>query len=137
MKAAVAEALKELAEGMPNAIVSHLEDDDGGAYVVVEPVDIGPSFEPRHTWAGFHVTYAYPEADVYPHFISGNVKYIGAADTPNKHADGDLPVPLSRGKMPGFERPAVQISRRTKSPDGETYSALYKLRRVIDLLKRR
>jgi hypothetical protein len=137
MKAAVATALKELAEGFPEATVTHQEDDDGGAYVIVDPVDIGPRYEPRSTWIGFHISFAYPEADVYPHFIDGAIQYIGASETPNQSPEGNLPVALSRGRMPGFDRPAIQISRRTKSPDAQTYSALYKLHRVIDLLKRK
>ena len=137
MKEAVAAALKELAEGLPAATVVHTEDDDGGAYVIVDPVDIGPRYERRSTWIGFHISYAYPEADVYPHFIDGAIKYIGDSETPNRSPEGDLPTALTRGQMPGFDRPAIQISRRTKTPDPETHSALYKLHRVIDMLKRK
>jgi hypothetical protein len=137
MKAAVATALKELTEGMPEATVTHKEDPEGGVYVIIDSVDIGPRYEPRTSWMGFHISYAYPEADVYPHFIDGAITYIGSSETPNESPQGNLPVALTRRQMPGFDRPAIQISRRTKNPDPETYSALYKLHRVIDLLKRK
>lgn len=137
MKAAVVKALEELKAGFPEATVTHQEDDDGGAFVIVDPIDIGPRYEPRTTWVGFHITFAYPEADVYPHFIDGAIQYIGNSPTPNEHPAGNLPIALSRGQMPGFDRLAIQISRRTKTTDPAKFSALYKVHRVIDLLKRK
>jgi hypothetical protein len=137
-KSSVAEALEEIKSAFPDAEVSSLEDSDGGAYVVVDPVSIGSAFSPTSTWVGFHMTFAYPEADVYPHFIGADVKYVGDGPTPNRHVDGDLPTPLSRdAKMLGFDKPAIQISRRTKTVDSETRTALHKLQRVLEFLRTR
>jgi hypothetical protein len=134
MKQAVVDAVKELVEGLPDSTVTAVEDSDGGAFVLVEPIDVGSRFAPSETWVGFHITFSYPEADVYPHFIDAGVKYVGEGPTPNQHPDGDLPTALSRGQaLPHFDRAAIQISRRSKNPG----TALYKLRRVIDFLKTR
>jgi hypothetical protein len=138
MKSSIAAAIDEVKEAFPDAEVSAIEDGDGGAFVMVEPVSIGSTFSPTSTWIGFHVTFAYPEADVYPHLISADVKYVGDGPAPNEHPDGNLPTPLSRGAtMSGFDKPAVQISRRTKSVDPETSTALHKLRRVLEFLRTR
>jgi hypothetical protein len=138
MRKPVAEAIAEVEAGFPEATVTFIEDGEGGAHVVVDPVDIGASFTPSTTWIGFHITFTYPEADVYPHFIDGAIKYVGNGETPSQHADGNLPVGLSRGhSVAGAEgtepRLAIQVSRRSKNP----CTAVYKLRRVLDLLKSR
>jgi hypothetical protein len=138
MKQPVAEAIAEIEAAFPKATVTLIEDGEGGAHVVVDPVDIGASFTPSTTWIGFHITFTHPEADVYPHFIDGAIKYVGDGETPNEHVDGNLPVGLSRGhSVAGAEgsepRPAIQVSRRSKN----SCTAAYKLHRVLDLLKSR
>lgn len=137
MKPAVAAAIEEIREGLPNAEIEVHEDPDGGACVMVRRVAIGP-FEPSDTWIGFHITWAYPDADVYPHFLDPAVAYIGTGETPNKHAEGDLPAAMSRGgRMPGFELDAIQISRRSARRNPTTDSALQKLLRVLEFLRSR
>ena len=133
MKPAVEQALNELAEGLPDAAVAHLQDGDGGAFIIVDPVDLGPRYEPRATWIGFHLTHIHPEADIYPHHIDAAVRYVGPRET---KGDG-LPGSMGRSQMPGFDRESIQISLRTRSLDPATYTALYKLHRVIDRLKRK
>ncbi len=138
MKSAVAAAIEEIKVAFPEAEVNSIGDDDGGAFVVVEPISIGSTFSPTTTWIGFHITFGYPEADVYPHFMGPDVKYVGDGPTPNEYPDGNLPTPLSRGgTMPGFDKPAIQISRRTKIVDAESSTALHKLRRVLEFLRTR
>ena len=136
MKAGVETALQELAEGLPDNTVEPRDDGSGGAFVLVHGLEIGASFAPISSWVGFHLTFTCPEADVYPHFIDSEVQYVGDGPAPNQHPDGDLPMAMSRGAtMPGFERAAIQISRRTKSPQAD--SALGKLLRILDFLRSR
>ena len=138
MKAEVGEALAELVSGFPGHSVRHREDAEGGAYVVVEGLFIGENFSPSVTWVGFHITWAYPDADVYPLFIEAAVQYSGQRQRPNKHPEGDLPSAVSRGgHMPGFDLPAVQVSRRSNRRDAETDSALQKVLRVLAFLRSR
>src|SRR5919201_1082878 len=99
----VEQSLQELREGMPGHDVRVLEDGSGGAYVIVDEIEIGEHFAPPRSWIGFHVTFA-EDADVYPHFIDPTVRYVGTpASAPNQHPDGNLPTAMTRGQqMPGF-----------------------------------
>lgn len=136
MTDAVAQAIAQLGVAFPDCSVTHEEDGDGGAYVIIDGVDIGESFAPRITWIGFRITYPYPESDVYPLFIDATATYHGDRPTPNQHADGNLPVPMTRGaEMPGFKKAAVQVSRRSNRRDANTDTAAHKVLRVLDVLR--
>jgi hypothetical protein len=138
MKPDVAEAVKEMETALIGSAVRIIEDHDGGAYVVVDDVAIGDSFSPRSSWIGFHVTWTYPDCDVYPHFIDAGVKYIGSGPAPNQHTAGNLPTALTRGAtMPGFDLPAIQISRRSNHRNANTDTAVQKLLRITDFLRTR
>lgn len=138
MKDEVADAIKELEAGAPGTGVRWKEDDSGGAYVIVDGIDVGTSFSPATAWIGFHVTWACRDADVYPHFIAPEVTYVGNGDAPNQHPEGNLPTSMTRGAtMPGFELPAIQISRRSNRRDAETDSPLQKLLRIVQFLRTR
>jgi hypothetical protein len=138
MKEAVEKAITDLREGLPDREVRVKPDSDGGAYVIVDGVDIGDCFAPAVTWIGFQITWACPDPDVYPHFIDPGVRYVGQGAAPNGHPDGNLPTAMSRGHvMPGFDLPAIQVSRRSNHRNAETDSPLCKLLRIIDFLKSR
>ncbi|HMO00370.1 MAG TPA: hypothetical protein PKD59_13235 [Miltoncostaeaceae bacterium] len=135
MKPAVASALEELETAQVGTGIEVRPDPDGGAFVRVHGVDVGP-FAPPVTWIAFQITWAYPDADCYPHFVSPELRYVGAGPTPNVHPDGDLPAAMSRGaQAAGFDEPAIQVSRRSNRRDPDTDSALQKLLRVIDFLR--
>jgi hypothetical protein len=138
MKPDVEQAIRELRDGLPGHEVLAQEDPDGGGHVIVEGLDIGPSFVPATAWLGFHLTWSYPDADVYPFFMDPAVKYVGSGEAGNQHPDGNLPTAMTRGAtMPGFGRPAIQISRRSNRRDPSTDSALQKLLRVLEFLRSR
>lgn len=138
MKPDVSVAVGELESALIGGAVRVKEDRDGGAYVVVDDVAIGDAFSPRSSWIGFHVVWTYPDADIYPHFTDAGINYVGSGPTPNQHADGNLPAALTRGAtMPGFELPAIQISRRSNHRNADTDTAVQKLLRIIDFLRTR
>ncbi len=138
MKADFSAAIEELEAARIGSGVRIKEDADGGAYVIVDDVFIGDSFDPNTSWIGFHIVWTYPDADVYPLFTDAGVRYVGSGPAPNQHADGNLPTALTRGTtMPGFELPAIQISRRSNHRNAETDSALQKLLRVLEFLRTR
>ena len=115
-----------------------MEDPDGGSFVIVDDVDIGAGFSPTISWIGFHITWTCPDADVYPHFIDASVQYVGTNAAPNPHPAGALPTSLTRGhEMPGFQLPAIQVSRRSNRRNAETDTALCKLLRVVEFLRTR
>lgn len=140
MKARVTEAIAEFEKAHPNK-VRHIEDGEGGAYVLVEEIDLGEHYAPRTAWIASHITWAYDEgADIYPHFLDGGVRYVGDGATPIAAPSGDaadaLPAALSRNfKAPGFDLDAIQISRRSHTPS--ELPATEKLARVIDFLRTR
>ena len=122
----VRQAIDELAAGFPAARVSAEADGDGGAYVFVEDVPLAKIYEQCETWAGFHITYQYPSADVYPHFVRGDLQ----------RANGDaLGKSMTTGSFQG--RSAIQLSRRSNHWNPARDTALLKLQKVLQWLNSR
>lgn len=102
MTPTVSAAVEALKKAYPNATVTVLaEDGSGGAYVVVDGVELGNAFTPSKTWFGAQLPSSLPYADVYPVFIGGDVKRTDGAA---------LSGPLSPLTWQG--RQAIQVSRR-------------------------
>jgi len=138
MKPHVARAIGELEAAQIGSRVRTKSDLDGGSYVIVDDLAIGDSFDPTSSWIGFHIVWTYPDSDVYPFFADAGIRYVGTGQAPNQHPDGNLPTALMRGAaMPGFDLPAIQISRRSNRRNADTDSALRKLLRVLDFLRSR
>lgn len=138
MKLDVERGIEQLRQGLAGHRVRVKEDPAGGAFVIVEDLCIGSGFDPALSWVGFHMTFPYPDADVYPHFIDAAVTYAGERGTPNQHPDGNLPLAMTRGaRMPGFDLDAIQVSRSSNRRDAATDTALQKLLRVLEFLRTR
>jgi len=119
-------------------IMGLMKPDPNHGQILVDGMDIGENFAPAITWVGFQITWPYPDADVYPHFVDPNLRYVGEKAAPNQYPEENLPVSMTRGAMmPGFEMPAIQVSRRSQRRNAATDSALQKLFRVIEFLKSR
>ena len=125
MKQHVADAIDELGRAFPASTVASREDGSGGAYVIVEDVEIGPKFEPSTTWLGGHITATYPYADIYPLFMGDDVRRV----------DGlAFEGPVSGGAQ--FEqRSALQISRRYNRTQGFPQTAVAKFLKVLHFLE--
>ena len=126
MKKAVREAIAELERGLPDATVTHKDDGEGGAYVIVDPVDLGDHYteETRLTWIGFRILFNYPFADLYPHHVRGDL----ARTDGNAHSTG-----MSASQFMAFEKvSSVQLSRRTPETGWARQTARLKLLKVID-----
>jgi hypothetical protein len=104
------------------------EDGSGGAYVIVDPVDPGAPYAQRETWFGFQITFQYPVADCYPHFVRPDLA----------RADG---APLGEAMTVtrfGFDqRPALQVSRRSNRLNPAHDTALTKLWKVLEWMASR
>lgn len=125
MIAEVAQAVEEIRKAFPKAKVEAHEDTDGGAHVIVDPVDPGPPYEQRETWIGFHITFQYPVSDVYPHFVRPDLSRVDKQP---------LTAGMSVGSF-GFDgRAAVQVSRRSNRLNPATDTALTKLDKVLEWL---
>ena len=117
-------AIAEIAAVYPSASAD--PDGAGGAYVVVQDVQLGPAYGQRKTWVGFHITYMYPQADVYPHFVRADLSRVNGS-------------PLGAGMSPAEFRgqAAIQLSRRSNRLNPAVQTALLKLQKVIQWLNSR
>ena len=123
MNPSVTAAINQVARAFPDARTIYGEDGQGGAFVIVDELDLGPAFTPRTSWVGFAISPLYPRADVYPHFVRPDLARSNGAP---------LTVPLNPGQMmPGFDRPATMVSRRSNRWDPSRDTAVLKLHRVL------
>jgi hypothetical protein len=120
----VSRAIDELKRAFADHAIEVIESGDGGAHVVVADLDLGAAFTPRISWIGFTIPYNYSRADVYPHFVRPDLA----------RADGTpLPTPPLNGgqSLPGFDRPAIMVSRRSNRWNPARDTAALKLMRII------
>jgi hypothetical protein len=119
-------AADELRATFPDATVTLTTDDQGGAWIVIDPIDLGERWEPIRSWLGFHVAATYPYADIYPHFIPESCRLADG---------GGLPPAVSTGaSMPGLEGTCLQISRKSHRWDPTRDTAAIKALKVSDWL---
>jgi hypothetical protein len=121
----VAGAIDEIRAAFPDAAVEAREDGDG-VIVIVDPVDPGPPYVQRATWIGFRITFQYPYADVYPHFLRGDLTRVDGA------ALGEG-ITATRFE----DHSAVQVSRRSNRLNPATDTAVLKLIKVLHWLATR
>ncbi len=127
MNEAVSQAIADIRASWADATVTAEPDNDGGAYVIVEPVSIGVPYIHATTWVGFRITFQYPYADIYPHFVRPDLQRKDA------RALGDG---ISGGHS-FAGRSAIQISRRSNRLNPATDTAALKLGKVLQWLATR
>ncbi len=105
-------ALDGLREQFAGHVVEITHEPNGDAVVVVHDVHVGDQYEPSSTWFGFRISTAYPNADIYPHYIGRVVRRDGNAHGPAVQ------------QMEWQNREALQLSRRSNgwSPRRDTAS---------------
>jgi hypothetical protein len=95
----------------------------GGAFVIVDDIEVGPSYSPSVTWLGFQISAAYPYADVYPHYTGPLIR-----------VDGQQHCPAIQ-QLTWQNRTAMQLSRRSNRwMPGIDHAAL-KAEKVITWLR--
>jgi hypothetical protein len=107
----------------------HMEIEDeaqGGAYVIVHDLEVGEHFKPEKVWLGCLITFQYPIADIYPHFTDPGLTRVDGAS-------------LGEGfsTTSWRERPAIQVSRRSNRWNAITDTAVGKLLKVLEWMKKR
>jgi hypothetical protein len=65
----VAEALVEIRASFRAHRVDFEPDGQGGTFVRVHDLEFGHAFVPSQSWVGFQITFQYPFADIYPHYL--------------------------------------------------------------------
>ena len=127
MKPDVVQAIQEIRAACDGHVVDVIAEAQGGAHVIVHDVPIGPAFVPSQTWIGFTIPFQYPDADVYPHFIGGEVQ----------RADGGPLGEALSGPTTWQDRSAIQVSRRSNRWNPATDTATLKLIKVLEWLRSR
>ena len=126
MKQDVATAIEELKQAFPASAITSSEDGQGGAYVVVERVNIGTRFVPSVTWMGGHIPALYPYADIYPVFIDATVRRV----------DGkEFEAPITVGHT-FAGRSAIQISRRNSRTQNLPQTVVAKFLKIINFVEK-
>jgi hypothetical protein len=122
----VENALEQLRATFPESEITVRDDGEGGAYVVVETLDLGPPYGQEQTWLGARITFQYPYADVYPHYVRGDLSRV----------DGQ---PLGEAMSPTTfeERPAIQVSRASRHLDPTRDTAAMKFQKVLAWIRTR
>jgi len=123
----VVRAIEEIRETFPAKECVVEEDGDGGAFVIVGDVDLGPLYTPAASWVGFRITFQYPHADVYPHFVRCDLR----------RSDGKPLGEAIQGGQTFQGRPALMLSRRSTRLNPNTDTAALKLLKVVRWLSTR
>jgi hypothetical protein len=122
--AAVEKAITELRACFPNNPLELVLDGSGGAFITMQAIPLGPPWAQADTWIGFQITFQYPYADVYPHFVRPDL-----SRTDGKALGAGLGQAQFRGQA------AVQISRRSNKLNPATDTATLKLLKVLKWLQ--
>jgi len=130
MKPDVEQAIEEIRRTFAGHGVDVIDDGDGGAYVKVHGLSIGPQYVPSTSFIAFRITFQYPAADVYPHFlVYGLRRADGAAWASPFHPDNQ------RWGPSGKDEPATMLSRRSNHFDASTDTACGKLLKVLEWIR--
>lgn len=129
MKAAVAQAIEEIRAAFQGHAVESDEDSDGGAFVRVHETSFGEQMQPKIGWVTFHIVYTYPAADIYPHFVPGDLRRLDGQQL----GEGFHAKEMKLGR---FQGPATMVSRRSKRWDPAIDTAAIKLAKVLDWIRK-
>ena len=124
MKPEVKQAVEQLRRCFGVAEVVANPEDDGGAVVTIDPIDLGPRYNPQRTWIKFAISFQYPFADIYPLFVRPDL----ARAHGQPHGQG-----ITRTSFQG--EPALQLSRRSNRLDPSIDTAALKVTKVIQWLQ--
>jgi hypothetical protein len=117
-------AVEQIRANFPECPLEAIPDGSGGAFVTLTNVPLGSPWTQADTWIGFQITFQYPYADVYPHFIRPDLT----------RTDGK-PLGTGLGQAQFRNQPAVQVSRRSNKLNPATDTANLKLLKVLQWLR--
>jgi hypothetical protein len=120
--AEVAEAIEEIRADFPDAAITVEPDQQCGARLIVDPVELDSPLYQGTTWVGFYITHPYPYADVYPHYVRPDLVLAGGIATP-LHTNHEF-----------LGKPAIMVSRRNNRHNAIADTASLKLRKVVEWL---
>jgi len=124
----VLNAIDEIRETFPETEVTYDPDGEGGAWVTIEQVSLGPAFVQETSWMAFQITHPYPESDVYPHFVRADLQRVDG----NPHDEGFAVTSYGLQNVQ-----AMQLSRRSNNLDPSVDTASSKALKVLKWLGER
>ncbi len=122
----VMEALEEIRATFPRSSVDSQVVEDGNVWVSVSDIFIGEQWVPSHTTISFTISFQYPYADCYPHFIDASV---------NRADGGQLPAGMQSAQQTPRGEAAVMISRRNNHAAEVPDAAAVKLVKVVNWVR--
>jgi hypothetical protein len=120
----IEQAIKELKEAYGAQNVEVTPEANGGAFVIVNNISVDPGLSPSTIWCGFFLSFVYPSADVYPHYVNPDLK----------RADG---LAFGQGFSVNVEwnkRNTIQLSRKSNRWNPARDTAVIKLTKIINWL---
>ncbi len=131
MKRAIELAIEEIRRSVQGSAVVAEPDADGGAFVTVDGIGIGPSYDPATSFIGFHITFQYPHADIYPHFVvAALARKDGRPLGEGFHQNREWITPTKTVK-------ATMVSRKSNHMNAAVDTAATKLQKVIEWIRSR
>ena len=122
----IEQAVEEIRATFEGHALEVKEETQGGAYVIVAALELGSAFSPAESWVGFLITFQYPRADVYPHFVD-----------PYLHRKDGAPLGVGfSGPIDWNGRKAIQISRKSNRLDPASDTAALKLQKVLEWVRK-
>lgn len=125
---AVAGAVQEIQETFAESTVTVTGDGAGGAWVIIDPIPLTSTYTHDSSWIAFLITFAYPEADVYPHFVRPDLKRTDGAAL----GEGFSPTTWGPARDAG-----IQLSRRSNRLNPAVDTAATKVLKVLKWLNER
>jgi hypothetical protein len=122
---AIAEGIEQIRGSFAASVVTVDGDGSGGAWVNIDSVPLGPSYEQEESWIAFLITFAYPEADVYPHFVRPDLSRVDGAA---------LGAGVAQTAWGPSGNPGMQLSRRSNRLNPAIDTAATKVLKVLKWL---
>lgn len=111
-KAGVAKAIEGLRNHFPDHHIVVAPTEDGGAFVIVEGVELGAPYRQAESWVGLFLSTACPDDDTYPFYVRGDLSRLDGAELKTPlHINHTFPPADST--LP--KRASVMVSRRQKN----------------------
>lgn len=123
MTSEVEQAIQLIRDAFGEHTINVTEESQGGAYVEIIDISLSETYAQGKTWIGFLITFQYPEAEVYPHFVRPDL-----SRRDGKNLEGGFSRTSWRNKE------VTQLSRKTKNFSPDSDHALTKLMKVIEWL---
>lgn len=119
----VQQAIAEIQQAFPGHTVEVEAEGQGGAHVIVHDLLIGEQYVPFTAWVGFTISYHYPYADVYPHYLDAELRRVNG-----------LVQGTGLSLATWRNRQVIQVSRRSNRWNAAIDTAATKLTKVLTWL---